>query len=184
MITWLYAIICSQALCQTERGGRGYTCYHAYPPTYTHTNMYTHTHMYMSPKYICSAHMFTCTRIHNLHTWPCVHWSYKHVYICIRCIRVCMSSVHPFCMYTCPLAYICRYVHVFIYAYAHMYITMHMLRCSPVHMCHGSCTHMFMCPSVHMSVCTHVPNYTHVHVFTCTCVCMYTCPYSHMLTCT
>ena len=127
MITWLYAIICSQALLQTEKGGRVCTCYHVYPPTYTHTNMYTHTHMYMSPKYICSVHMFTCTRIH---IYIRVHMFTGHTNTCAsdHCTPVSMSSVHPFCMYTCPLAYICFTVHVLICSCVHLYI------CRYVHM--------------------------------------------------
>ena len=111
MFTWLYAIIIPQALFQTERGGRGYTCYHVYPPTYTHTNMYTHTHMYMSPTYICSVHMFTCTRIH---IYIRVHMFTGHTNTCAsdHCTPVSMSSVHPFCMHTYVSQYTYSYVHV------------------------------------------------------------------------
>ena len=167
MITWLYAIICSQALFQTERGGRGYTWYHVYPPTYTHTNMYTHTHMYMSPTYICSVHMFTCTRIH---IYIRVHMFTGRMSTCTfdHCTPAPMTGVYPFILSHKHLHTDCVFTgHTNTCASDH---------CTPVSM---SSVHPF-CMHTYVSQYT----YSYVHVSTCTCVGMYTCSYTRMLTCT
>ena len=175
-----------------------------------HVIMFTHPHT-LTPTctrtHICTCHLSTYVQYICSHAHVYIIYIHDHVftghtntYASDHCTPVCMSSVHSFCMYTCPLAYICFTVHVLIYScarwyiclYVHMSITTHMLTCSPAHMCHCSRTHMLMCPSVHMSVCTHVHmlmcsrvhNYTYAHVFTRTYVGMYTCSYTHMLTCT
>ncbi len=174
MFTWLYAVICSQALFQTERGGRGYTCYHVYPPTYTHTNMYTHTHMYMSPTYICSVHMFTCTRIH---IYIRVHMFTGHTNTCAsdHCTPVSISGVHSFChvrklvrMFTRDCAYelarictsfvsTCSCVLVYVCSYIHMFTCTQLLICSRVHLYIGpSWLRVYLLTYVHRFTCHHI----------------------------
>ena len=112
----------------------------------------SHVHVYIST-YVSTCSLVVWARVHSITVhlllWPVFTRSYCHTntytQICVftghtntcasdHCTPVSISSVHPFCMYTCSHVSRCTYshVHVPICTYVGMYICSytHMLTCT------------------------------------------------------
>ena len=112
----------------------------------------SHVHVYIST-YVSTCSLVVWARVHSITVhlllWPVFTRSYCHIntytQICVftghtntcasdHCTPVSISSVHPFCMYTCPHVLRCTYsyVHVSTCTNVGMYIRpyTHMLTCT------------------------------------------------------